>query len=439
MNKFFTIALSVFMALTQANLAFAENVAIVGGRVVTMGNDGIIENGTVLIEGRRIAAVGAGIAVPNGYRIIDASGMTVTPGLMNAATTLGLEEVSLEGATVDYISNSGGRFTGNSTDAPFFAAFDVSYAYNPNATSVAVTRMEGITRAVLKPSAGASIFGGSAAVVDLSDNIDARPIPGVAMVVDLGSRGGREAGGSRAGAMIYLMRALSEAERLSRRGERSLPTRERDSVVSQIDAEALIPVIKGDMKLMISVSRASDIIQTLRLTERFSDIEMILVGAQEGWMVANRIAAKNVPVIIDATANLPSSFDALASTYSNAGRLAKSGVKVLFVAQGFDGSANARLLPQAAGIAVAHGMSWQDAMAAITTNPAEVFGINNSYGSLVRGKDADVVVWDGDPLEVMSAPTVVFIKGQDMPLTSRQTELRDRYIELGIDKPFAYK
>ncbi|MCK5041280.1 MAG: amidohydrolase family protein [Sphingomonadales bacterium] len=435
MNKFITVALSAFVAFTQVGFAWAENVAIVGGRVVTMGEAGVIENGTVIIERGRIAAVGADVTVPEGYRIIDATGKYVTPGLMNSATTIGLEEVSLEGSTVDHTINSGSPFSNNSQDAPFDAAFDVSYAYNPNATLVAVTRMEGVTRAMIVPNFGASIFGGNAALVDLSGNIDSLPVAGVAMTVGLGSSGGSHAGGSRAGAMSYLIRALAEAESLSRRGVRSLPTRERDSVVSQIDAEALIPVVKGERRLLAVVSRASDIVQTLRLLDRFSNIKLVIYGAEEGWMVANKLAAKNVPVIIDPQSNLPSTFDSLASTYHNASRLVRSGVKVAFVANGAGGP---RLLPQSAGIAVAHGMAWGDAMAAITINPAEIFGINSRYGSLERGKEADVVVWDGDPLEVMSAPTAVFIKGQSIELTSRQTELRDRYLDLNPDMPFAY-
>jgi imidazolonepropionase-like amidohydrolase len=435
MNKFFTIALSAFVAFTQVGLAWAENVAIVGGRVVTMGEAGIIENGTVLIESGRIAAVGVGVAVPEGFRVIDATGQYVTPGLMHSSTTIGLEEVSLEGSTVDHTINSGSPFSNNRQSAPFDAAFDVSYAYNPKATLVAVTRMEGVTRAMIVPNFGASIFGGSAALVDLSGDMDALPIAKVAMTVGLGSRGGRNAGGSRAGAYTYLIRALSEAESLSRRGVRSLPARERDSVVSQIDAEALIPVVKGEQRMYVAVSRASDILQTLKLLDRFSNLKLVLYGAEEGWMVANKLAAKNVPVIIDPQVNLPQTFDSLASTYYNASRLVNSGVKVAFVANGAGG---ARLLPQSAGIAVTHGMQWSDAMAAMTINPAEIFGIASRYGSLERGKEADVVVWDGDPLEVMSAPTAVFIKGQDIALTSRQTELRDRYRELLVDKPFAY-
>lgn len=435
MNKFLTIAFGAVVAFSQVGIAWAENVAIVGGRVVTMGDAGIIENGTVIIERGRIASVGTNITVPEGYRVIDATGQYVTPGLMQAASTIGLEEVSLEGSTVDHTINSGSPFSGNSEDAPFDAAFDVSYAYNPKASIVAVTRMEGVTRAMIVPNFGASIFGGSAALVDLSGDMDSLPVAGVAMTVSLGSRGGSNAGGSRAGAYTYLIRALSEAESLSRRGERSLPTRERDSVVSQIDAEALIPVVKGERRLYARVSRASDIIQTLRLLDRFTNLKLVIYGAEEAWMVADKLAARNVPVVIDPQSNLPASFDSLASTYYNASRLAQSGVKVAFVANGAGGP---RLLPQSAGIAVAHGMSWGDAMAAITTNPAEIFGIDSRFGSLERGKEADVVVWDGDPLEVMSAPTAVFIKGQNIPLTSRQTELRDRYIDLNADKPFAY-
>jgi len=436
LSSFVAVAAALF-ANAAINPAVAENVAIVGGKVVTMGSSGTIENGTVLIEGGRIAAVGSGLSVPAGYRVINAGGNYVTPGLMSALSGLGVTEVGAVAGTRDNGVN-GGQRSGAVETAPFDAAFELAPAFNPNATNIPIARIEGVTRAMLPASSGHNIFGGIGAVVDLSGDMDTRVISGAAMSMSYGEAGARYAGGSRAAAMGYIVRALDEADRLVRRGTRSLPDRERDSVVSLIDAQALGPVVRGEMPLLVRVSRASDILQVLKLRERFENLRFVLQGAQEAWMVADQLAAAKVPVIINGMDNLPGDFESIAATLANGGRLANAGVDVIMVAVGGAGG-NERLMPQAAGIAVANGMSWDDAMASITINPARAFGIGDRFGSLESGKDADVVVWDGDPLELMSAPTAVFIRGEQVELSSRQTRLRDRYMELSGVTPQAYK
>lgn len=418
--------------------AFAEDIAIIGGRLVTVGPAGTIENGTILIHDGLIEAVGANVEVPEGYRVIDAGGNYVTPGLMNPWTTIGIEGVSLEGATVDRVIN-GGRFSNNEVDAPFNAAFDVSYAFDPHSPAIPITRLEGITRAGIVGYSDQNIFGGIAAIVDLSGSLDTQIMAGAGMYVTLGANGGGFVGGSRAAAMVYLIRSLEEAARLADQGPGTMPLRERDSIGSEIDTEALIPVVMGEMPMLVEVWRAPDILQVIRLLDRFPNLDIVLVGATEAWMVASELADAEIPVIVDAMDNLPSTQD-YGATLANAGRLAKAGVEVAFTAPGYNRVANARLIPQSAGVAVANGMGWDAAMAALTINPARMFGIEDRYGSLEPGKDADVVVWDGDPLEVMSAPTAVLIRGEQFELVSRQTRLRDRYMDLSDDDtPFAYR
>lgn len=413
--------------------AMADNIAITNGKVMTMGAEGTIEGATVLISGNTIRAVGTNVSIPAGYTTYDAGGRFVTPGYMVAGSNLGVSEVGAVAGTNDN-SVRGGRGNGGST-APFTAAFDLSYAINPKATHIAINRVDGITRAVVTPGRSTNIFGGQGAIIHLGDGWDILQKSKAFMTVSLGERGSGITGGSRASAMIYLRTAFDEAERLSKRGPRTIPSRERDTILSRMDAEALIPVVKGDMPLTVNVSRASDILQVLKLKETYGDLNLILVGAEEAWMVAPQIAAAKVPVIMDATKDLPGSFSAMGSTLQAAGRLEAAGVTVSFA------GGTPRLIKQQAGLAVAHGMTRAGAMKALTVNPANTFGIGNAYGTLEAGKLADVVVWDGDPLEVYTMPTKVVIEGKDIELVNRQTKLRDRYMNLDDmkTKPSHYK
>ena len=434
MRRIRTIALTAGLSVVFLGAVWAEKIAVTGGKAVTMGEAGTIEGGTVLIEDGRISAVGAGLQVPDGYRVIDATGQWVTPGLMQAESHIGVEEVELESSTADHSINTGGTFSGESAVAPFFAAFDVSYGINPNTPLIEISRIEGLTRAAVLPSQGLNIFAGQGALIHLGDGMDIVTTPRAAMVVYLGESGADSTGGSRGAAMVYLRAALDEAVRFARDGASSLPGRERDSILPRLDIEALGPVVQGEMPLVLAVSRASDILQVIALKTDFPDLRPVVLGAEEGWMVAAEMAAGGVPAIIDPMQNLPGTFSRIGATLKNAARMSEAGVLVALV--GGDGSRthNARLLPQAAGVAVAHGMDWDAAMAAITLNPARIFGLDRHFGSLEAGKDADVVVWDGDPLEVMSSPTAVLVRGEQVPLVSRQTRLRDRYLDLADDE-----
>ena len=416
-----------------ASTAMADNIAITNGKVMTMGGAGTIDGATVLISGNTIRAVGSNVNIPAGYTTYDAGGRYVTPGYMVAGSNLGVSEVGAVAGTND--DSVAGNRGSNASKAPFTAAFDLSYAINPKATHIAINRVDGITRAVVTPGRSSSIFGGQGAIIHLGDGWDILQKSKAFMSVTLGENGSGRTGGSRASAMIYLRTGLDEAERLSKRGPRTIPSRERDTILSRMDAQALIPVIKGDMPLTINVSRASDILQVLKLKDSYPALKIILVGAEEAWMVAAQIAAANVPVVMDATKDLPGSFSALGSTLQAAGRLEKAGVTVSFA------GGTPRLIKQQAGLAVAHGMSRDGAMKALTVNPAATFGIGDAYGSLEAGKLADVVVWDGDPLEIYTMPTKVMIEGKDISLENRQTKLRDRYMNLADmkTKPGHYK
>lgn len=424
MNKH--IAILAFFGCLGATPLHAETIAITGGRVFTLGGQGVIENATVLIVDERIAAVGAGVPVPAGARRIDAAGRWVTPGIFDAASQLGLVEVpSVKGAN-----------DSQAAEAPFAAGFDVQYAVNPESTAIAVSRIEGLTRAAVFPASGKSIFAGYGAVIHLGTGYDLVSAPRAFAYLEMGETGASAAGGSRGAAWITLVEAFREAAGGGKgRGD------DHANLLNRIDMEAIGPLIAGAAPLVIHVERAADILQALALKGRHPKLKLILIGAAEGWLVAERIAAAGVPVILDSFANLPGDFESLAATQENAARLDAAGVAIAIAPMSAVGgeAANARLVLQYAGNAVANGLPWEAALRAVTVNPARFYGLDKDLGTLEPGKLADVVVWDGDPLELSSAPTTVVIAGKDMPLVSRQTKLRDRYRDLGDPKPFAYR
>jgi imidazolonepropionase-like amidohydrolase len=397
--------------------AFAETVAITGGRVVTLGPAGTIDGGTVVIQDGRIAAVGRDVAIPPGARRIDATGKVVTPGLMDSLSRLGLVEVGAVQETVD-IQTTEDRFT---------AAYNVADALNPRSITMATNRIQGVTRAVVAPQAGTSVIAGQGAIITLGGPGDFLVRSPVAMYGVLGAGGERFAGGSRAAAILRLREALQDARDYAANRKAYDQGDRREYRLSRLDLEAMQPVIRGELPLVLFVNRASDVQATLRMAKE-EKLKVMLAGCGECWEVAEEIAAAKVPVFITPLNNLPTSFDVLGATLENAARLHKAGVTLSFMSTGAHEAYGIR---QNAGNAVAYGLPWETALAALTTVPAKIFGIADRYGTLEPGKDADVVVWTGDPLEVTTYPTAVFIRGAEMPIRSRQLELRDRYKDVG--------
>jgi imidazolonepropionase-like amidohydrolase len=398
-----------------------EVVAITGATVHTMGAAGTLKNATVLIAGGRVKAVGAGIPIPAGARRIDAAGKVVTPGLFDSFTHLGLVEVNAVEQTEDATNQ----------DPQLSAAFRVDEAINYESMLLPITRVDGITRALAAPTPGKSIFAGQAAVIHLGAGASLVVRPTAAQVVVLGETGSDLAGGTRGGAVHQLRRALRDA--LDHDANRAAYDRAQHRAYSlpEADLEALLPVARGQQPLVVAVDRASDI-ETVLALGRELKLRLVLLGAAEGWKVAADIAAAHVPVLVNPLSNLPQSFESLGATLENAARLAKAGVTIAIMS---GDSHNARNIRQEAGNAVAYGLPWETALAAMTVNPARIWGLDD-YGTLEPGKDADVVVWDGDPLEVTSAAVHVFIRGIEMPEDSRQLRLRDRYLRrAGVQPP----
>jgi imidazolonepropionase-like amidohydrolase len=407
-------------------------VAIVNARLATIADAEPVDGGTLVIADGRIAAAGRAVPVPAGARVIDAAGRWVTPGLFAGFSRLGLIEVDSVADAVD----------SGAPASPFSAAIDVAPGINPSAPSIAITRIEGVTRAVVAPTAARAIFGGQGAIIGLGTGAD--PVmPGHAFqFVELGERGAELAGGSRGAALAEFRNAMREAGAVARDAGGREGGWTRDSILPELDAEALVPVVTGRMPILIHVERASDVRTVLRLKREFPRLRPVLVGASEGWLVAPEIAAAGVPVVTSALNNLPSRFETLAATQSNVGRLVDAGVTVALGLIDDDEGRQVRLLPQHAGNLVAltrvpgaSGLTHAQALAALTQAPAAIFGLAGELGTLERGKRADVVVWDGDPLELSSAPVALFIDGAEIPLTSRQTELRDRYLPLVRQAP----
>ncbi|MDJ0710903.1 MAG: amidohydrolase family protein [Woeseiaceae bacterium] len=423
--------LAAVFALGLAASAGAQTTAIVGGKIHTVGPQGTIENGTVLIVDGRIAAVGGDVAVPADAETIDAGGKVITPGLFSSWGQLGLVEVSSSAGPVD----------GQQRGTQFTAGFDVADAYNRRSTLIAVNRIEGVTRAVIAPTPAAPdetgsghIIAGLAAIVNLGDS-DVLDQRGAAMVVVLGQSGSNFAGGTRTGAWLALRSALNEAlDYRDHKGEFERGAR-RNYSHSVADLEALQGVINGNTPLIVAVDRASDIEVLIDFVDEYS-LTAVMLGATEAWMLADEIAAAGIAVLVSPTTNLPGNFDLLNARLESAAILATAGVKFAIADSGAQ-THNARNITQAAGNAVANGLDWDAALRAITLAPAEIFGMGSVTGSIETGKAADVVIWPGDPLELTNFPDQVFINGIKIPMVSRQTLLRDRYLQ--TDKPPAYR
>lgn len=420
--------------LAVALPVFAETTAIVGGKVHTVGPQGTLENATILIENGRIQAVGTGIDVPGGATTIDASGKIVTPGLFSPVGRLGLVEVGSSAGPVD--SEQRGEM--------FTAGFDVADAYNPRSTLVAVNRIEGVTRAAITPSpaypddAGSygHVLSGLAAVVNLGDD-DVLDRRGAAMVVTLGESGSAFAGGTRTGAWLVLRNALDEAlDYRDHKGDFERGMR-RDYMHSIADLEAMQSALTGATPMLVNINRASDIEILIRLAAEYG-IRPVIVGGAEAWMLAGEIATAGIPVILGPAQNLPGNFDSLNARRGNANILIEAGVTVAF-ADSLSLTHNARNITQSAGNAVGDGLDWDAALRAITLSPAEIYGVSDEVGSLEVGKAADVVIWPADPFELSTYPDQVLINGEAVPMKSRQTLLRDRYMQTSSDLPPAYR
>lgn len=398
--------------------ASAETIAITGGKVVIGDGSAPVENGTVVITNGRVVAAGAGVAIPAGAERVDASGKWVTPGIVAGFTRMGLVGVD----AVDPTNDTEAR------NSPFNASLDIAPAINPDVAAMAVNRAAGVTRAIVSPDAGNAIFAGQGAVIDTGSDLNPVTKAKAFQFVEFGETGARLAGGSRPALIAAFKTALDEASEAAKGIFRD------DAMLKRADALALVPVVNGTMKLFIHAESAPDILMVLALKKDFPMLNLVLVGATEGWRVAPQIAAAKVGVLASALNDLPDSFEQLAATQSNIGRMKKAGVQVAIGMINDNDARQAQLSMQYAGNLVAlnkvpgaTGLSWDQAFATISSVPADIAGLGGEIGSLRAGRKADVVIWDGDPLELTSGVQAVWIDGVKQSLVSRQTRLRDRY------------
>ncbi|AZU04249.1 amidohydrolase [Glycocaulis alkaliphilus] len=413
------------LAAISLGTASAQTIAVTNGRVVTNSDAGIVESGSVLIQDGFIVAAGANIAIPAGVDTIDANGGWITPGIFHPHTQLGLIEVGLESTTSD-VSAPGASFT---------AAIDVADGFNPSGGHIPDSRRRGITRFAVFPSTARGVIGGRGALANSSGRPDSLFDDRTFLYIDLSQSGAQTAGGSRNAAWAYLRAAFEDARFYPGR----FMSHHEGDAINRFDAASLVSAVRGEIPIALQVERASDIRRALRFAQQHPSARFILVGAAESWMVADEIAAAGIPVIIDPLRNLPASFDVLAARLDAPARLHAAGVQTAYTTISADLYFNPRLITQHAGNAVANGASWEDAFRAITLTPAEIHGVGERYGALAEGYAGDVVVWDGDPLEVMSAPVAVIIDGENQSLVSRQSRLAERYAEQVPNGHYGYR
>ena len=409
-----------FLALSAllVSPAFAQSIAITGGTVVIGDGSAPIPNGTVIINNGRVTAAGSGVSTPPGATIFDARGKWVTPGIVAGFSRIGL-------VGVDAVNESNDA---SAKESPFNASLDITSGINPDVAAIAVNRAAGVTRAVVAPEASKSIFAGQGAVIDMGADSQAITRARAFQFVEFGEGGADRSGGSRPALFANFRNALAEARDYAAGKLRD------SSELKRPDAAALVAVVTGKQKLILHVESATDILAVLDLKNDYPALDLVLVGVTEGWRVASQIAAAKVPVIASAVNDLPSAFETIAATQSNVGRMKAAGVQLAIGMIDDDDTRQAMHAAQYAGNLVAltkvpgaTGLNWNDAFAAITSKPAEVIGMGGEIGSLKAGRRGDVVIWDGDPLEVTTGVEAVWIDGVKQPLSTRQTRLRDRY------------
>jgi len=414
----FRIAISFAVGAAITGPAGAQTIAITGGKVYPVSGPPI-EGGTVVIVNGKITAVGKNVAIPAGAQRIDATGKIVTPGFVNSSTQLGVQEVSQVSDTRDMSARGKDNIA---------AAFTIWDGLNPNSVMMAPARKEGITSFVVMPTGG--LVAGQAALLDVvpgttTDMIIRAP---VAMIAEVGDP--QLAGVNARGELIAKLRELLDDTRFFQTHRDAFDRAQtRPFVASRLDLQAMIPVIQGKLPLVVVVDRASDIDAAMRIAREFN-LKVMIGGGAEGWMVADKLAAARIPVLTGAMNNIPHGFASLGERQENAGLLRKAGVEVALIgnAGGGDEEAfNVRNLKQEAGNAVAYGMTWDDALRAVTLAPAEIFGVADRVGSLQPGREGNVVVWSGDPFEFTTRVEHVFVRGHEYTDKTRQDLLMERY------------
>ncbi len=412
-------ALAALVMAALAVPAVAQQVLIRDATVHTATAQGTLQHTDVLVQNGVIRAIGSNLAAPADARVIDAKGRPLTPALFGGITEIGIEEVSGEDSTVD----SGIKLA----EQPMRPEFDVTLAYNPDSVLVPVARVEGIGFTALGATTSGAFIAGQGGIVRLDGSPD--PVGPHALFIRIGAAASDLTGSSRAAQWMLLDQLVAEA-----RGR--VPADSPHALLTSMGRRVLASYLAGQGRIVVQVERAADIRQLLRWAQR-EKVRIAIAGGAEAWKLAPQLAQARVPVLVNALADLPATFDQIGATLENAARLRAAGVEVSFSQSG-DASHNARKLRQLAGNAVANGLPWESGLAGLTRVPAEIFGVADRIGSIAVGKQADLVLWEGDPLDVAHYAEQLWLGGREMPMRSRQTELRDRYLQQAGPLPRAY-
>tara|TARA_Y100000813_G_C24163270_1_gene352981 strand:- start:290 stop:1561 length:1272 start_codon:yes stop_codon:yes gene_type:complete len=414
----FLIFIFIHNGLTNAESILIQNVTIFDGKT----NNPYV--GNVLIEDNKISRVSS--SNMRGDKVIDATGKILTPGIIATDTDIGIVEIGALSVTRD-----------DSSDL-YQIGFSIYDAFNPNSVLIPWNRSNGITSAMTLPQNTDSPIGGLGSFFVLDSNIEVSGIKDNVMIGRVGGSGSK----SRSETFAVIEDLLEFASSLNLKDMESykdIADLIGDSPIAESmdlhprDIKALYNLVNNDLPLIINANRASDLLKLIDLKLKY-DLNLIIMGAQEAGLVADKIAKNNIPLIINPINNIPESFDELAANIELAAYLEKQGITLMFNAPR---SHNFHLIRQGAGVAVANGMSYAGALRALTSSPVEVFNLGDR-GEIVAGKVADLIIWDADPLEPSSMPEKVFINGKDIDLTSRMTRLTDRYIK-NKDKPSIYR
>lgn len=409
----------LIMSLVAAlpDIVQAETFVLSNGTIHSGGEAGTLTGVDLLIEDGVITSIGAGFPVPSDSIQVDLAGKVVTPALIHAGSTLGAVEIN-------------DRANANDIDAAsdaLSAGVDIAYALNPNSTLIPIARASGIGRAIVTPGlqgkTGSNVrFGGQAALITTRANVDVLVTPRVAVTLNL-------LGSDRGRAAIFpqLKAMLDDAASYASTAEPHPPGAYTATKWTALDLDALVPVMRGDIPLVVAVDRASDIRWLLEIFADH-DVKLVLHGAAEAWLLADSLASAGVSVILDPAENLPRNFDSVFATNANAARLHEAGVSIAIV--GPPSGHDAELLRIHAGIAAANGLPADAALRAITSVPARMFGLSR-VGQIAVGFEADLAIWSGDPFEPLSELEALILSGALQPLDNRQKTLGIKYRQTG--------
>jgi len=429
MNMLLAIAfatVSLFQPQEQDQKARQGTYAITNARIETV-SDGTIENGTVVIEGDRIIAVGTDVDIPEGAQVIDGNGLHVYPGMIDSGTQLGLTEVGSVAETND--TNEIGEVTPH---------MDALSAVNPNSVAIPITRVAGITTVITEPSGG--LLPGTASLINLfgytPEQMHAGGVKMLVLQFPRNRTGGRFFGPQRTPEQVkkQYQDALDKLNEIWDRAElydkissayAADPTGKAKPVYAP-EMDAIRPVITGDMTLMLKVDAEKDILAALEWVADRELTNVVFSGVSEGWRVADKIAEAGISCMVGPMQATPTrGSDRYDRAYANVGLLAGAGVKVAIRSGDTD---NARNLPFNAGFAAAYGLGKTEALRAVTLAPAEMFGIEDEYGSISVGKKANLFISDGDPFETSTNILALFIDGFNVPIESRQIDLYKEFL-----------